>query len=179
MRPVRDGVLHGGFDDPQLRTSPAAVAPANTYGNDAPGTAAAPAITDDNWVGMGQAQGAGSGSIYTGGSFFMSESNPSANFAIYRLDGSGAIASPNSPSSPPRLSFNPAIHLINISLSKAAAVDTRFFSLSGRTVYRDSRLLPAGNHTVGLNTKLLPRGLYVARVEAGNESIRCKVLIDR
>ncbi|HHG86395.1 MAG TPA: PKD domain-containing protein [Bacteroidetes bacterium] len=75
---------------------------------------------------------------------------------------------------------NPASDLVNLRLNidTQADVSLQMMNIEGRSIMQmDAGSLGAGEHTLSLETATLPSGLYLVRVQVGNQQITKKLMV--
>jgi hypothetical protein len=120
----------------------------------------------------------GAGNLYAGGRFGVAGEKTSPRFAICRTGGVKTITPDKGV--PFRsifsLSGDGCVHL---ELKTSSTVDIRIYSLSGREIVHTSSDMPQGRHVFSIRHLKSVRGVYIARVSAGGETGRWKVVLER
>lgn len=67
----------------------------------------------------------------------------------------------------------------NISMNNVAEVSLKIYDISGRLVIAENKGKLSGNNTINVNTKNLQNGIYLYRVEMGNDIQTGKMLVSQ
>ena len=118
--------------------------------------------------------------LYAGGSFTMAGGKVSAHVAQCKLNNIPIRPQLTGNQSRPSITFDSRTCLLRLSLQSATEVHCSIFTLDGRQVFHGSKLMNKGNSTLRLkNVGKIARGTYVAKVNAGNESVRFRMMVER
>jgi hypothetical protein len=118
--------------------------------------------------------------LYSGGYFTFAGGKVSVNFALCTLNNTARTAySPHEKVLSTLFTFEAGKTLVRVQLKSETFVDFRIYSLTGSRVYDASKMMPAGEHVYLITTAGLASGAYIARIKAGSESMRWKVVIGR
>jgi hypothetical protein len=118
------------------------------------------------------------GTLSVGGGFSVAGGKTSCNFAQCRLSGTDASFAGKQPALQPRLSYESGKGLVRVHGVANTRVQVNMYSLLGREVWRASEIMTAGDHTFRINTAGLAKGTYIAHIQAGNESLRGRIIIN-
>jgi hypothetical protein len=111
--------------------------------------------------------------IYVGGNFLIAGGKVSPFIARCRSGiGAARFAGEDKKRSRPSIACDPRTGLLRFRLQSAAEVSYRIYTLAGREVVRFSEPMRRGAHSLRMATERLSRGAYIARVDAGKESMR-------
>lgn len=117
------------------------------------------------------------GNLYVGGRFVTAGGKISPHFAICKL-GESATLTPETRAAVGSVYLHHNNRLAYLELKATVTVNVHIYSLSGRKVMHTSRIMNAGRHTLAMHPGLA-RGAYIAQVNAGNESARWRMIIDK
>lgn len=118
--------------------------------------------------------------LYAGGSFTTAGGKASPNFAYCTLG--GLVRNANSftvKEFPSRFTLEPGVERVRLHLNSESLVNVQIYSLIGRTMYRVSEKMSAGEHLLRLPTQRLANGSYIAQVKTGDQSVNWKLVIGR
>jgi hypothetical protein len=122
----------------------------------------------------------GSSSLYVGGTFIIAGGKSSYLVAQCKLDNTSVYPHRTIDHSKPSITFDSRTGLLRLSLQSATEVHYKIFTLDGRQISHGSKLMNKGNSTLRLkNAGKIARGTYVVKVNAGKESIRFRMMVER
>jgi hypothetical protein len=117
-----------------------------------------------------------SGNLNVGGFFSTAGGKVSTNFATFRSEAPVSARPHGKGAAFPRISYDPKKCLLRISGTSTTTPHIRLYSPTGRELSAVWERMANVDHAFRLRTEEVARGVYIAEVKSGAESLRCRIM---